>query len=125
MFEASGHAFVFQIDCSTGTCDLAGVSAALLDRFGEGRISVRISEEGQGFLGCIEGCNREEAVRLIEGLRDLSLASPGWSIQLGGWGSALPPTRMQEGSFELFAPVYESFCQPFRGLHPASLERYP
>ncbi|MEB3297917.1 MAG: hypothetical protein VKO21_00335 [Candidatus Sericytochromatia bacterium] len=125
MFEARGHAFVFQLDGDSGACDVVGTTEALLDRFGEGRVSIRLADSGEGFLGCIEGCTDEEAARLIEGIRDLSMASPDLVVHLGGWGAALPPTRMRSGHFELFAPMYDAFCNQHRGLRPASLERYP
>ncbi|MEB3236529.1 MAG: hypothetical protein VKO64_02745 [Candidatus Sericytochromatia bacterium] len=124
MFEPRGHAFVFQLDGDADACDMAGTTTALLDRFGEGRISIRLADSGEGFLGCIDGCSGEDAARLIEGMRDLSMASPDLVIHLGGWGSALPPTRMRSGTFELFSPIYDAFCQQYRGLRPASLERY-
>lgn len=111
MNTAVGHPFVFQVQDEAPGSDLDRATEELLDLMPDQPIQLSYGKRGERFvLGVVEECDQDGAGRLIWSLRRLTQAHPMLRVKLGGYGSELPPTVLQDGRFVLFGEAYRSFC---------------
>lgn len=91
------------------------VAEELIESLGERPPHLSLSYSRGSFkamLGVVSLCSERDAGRLIGQLRRVSLAHPMIRVSLGGYGTELPPTVLEEGRFQLFGDAYRSFCAP-------------
>lgn len=111
MNTAVGHPFVFQVQDEALGSDLDRAAEELLDLMADQPIQLSYGKRGHRFvLGVVEECDQDDAGRLIWNLRALTQAHPMLRVKLGGYGSELPPTVLQDGRFVLFGEAYRTFC---------------